>query len=85
MAKIYATGLFTPSDWYWISKDQRIYSSKRNALVYVYDPGYLAFVAQFGAATAWPTDVSGNQTNAALQEMLTIYGINVVIPTYTVA
>lgn len=79
------TGLFNPNDWYWISTDQRVYSSKRNALVYLYDPGYLAFVAKFGAATPWPKDINGNQTNQALQDALAAYGITVVIPTFTVA
>ncbi len=73
--------LFDPNDWYWISTDGRIYSSARNKIVYSYDFAYVAFLQAHGAATPWPKDASGQQTNAALQAVLLTYGINVTIPT----
>ena len=63
------------ADWYWKANDGRVYSSKRSALIYPYDSGYLAFVAKYGAASPWPIDAQGNQTNQALREVLSAYGI----------
>lgn len=69
--------LYSPTDWYWRADDGRIYSSRRNALVYAYDSGYLDFVAQRGGATPWPRDAAGQQTTAALQDVMSQYGITV--------
>jgi hypothetical protein len=65
----------TLADWHWKANDGRVYSSKRGALVYPYDSGYLAFVAKYGAASPWPVDAQGNQTNQALADVLAAYGI----------
>ena len=72
-----ATIPFNGNDWYWATTDgsKRIYSSKRNAYVYPYDTAYLAFVAAQGGTTPWPVDTSGNQTTAALQDVVKQYGI----------
>jgi len=66
---------FNPMDWYWLNQDGRIYSSKRNALVYSYDSAYLAFVAANGGVSPWPIDINGLQTTAALQAVVGNYGI----------
>jgi sarcosine oxidase gamma subunit len=67
---------FTPNNWYWTANDGvRVYSSAKNALVYPYDTGYLSFVAQQGGQTPWPVDISGNQTTAALAQVMAAYGI----------
>jgi hypothetical protein len=66
---------YTPLSWCWLATDGRIYSSARNALVYPYDPTYLAFVAQNGAASPWPVDVSGKQTTASMQAVMAQYQI----------
>ena len=71
------THMFKASDWYWIATDGRIYSSKRNRLVYPYDPAYLAFVASTSKATPWPSDASGVQSAQALVDTLALYGITV--------
>ena len=65
----------TLADWYWQASDGRVYSSKRGALVYPYDSGLKAFVGQHGAASPWPRDAQGSQTNQALREVLSAYGI----------
>jgi hypothetical protein len=67
--------LFNPLDWYWYTLDGRIYSSKRNVLVYAYDSAYLAFIAVHGAATPWPIDGQGKQTTASLQTLMSKYQI----------
>jgi hypothetical protein len=66
---------YDPRSWYWTAADGRIYSGGRNALVFGTDPGYLAFTQTVGGTTPWPADTSGAQTAAALQEVLTPYGI----------
>jgi hypothetical protein len=71
---------FNPADWYWLASDGRVYSSKRNALVYSYDSPYMAFVAAKGAASPWPVDANGQQTTAALGAVLAAYGITIAIP-----
>jgi hypothetical protein len=67
--------VYTPLNWYWINSDGRIYSSARNILVPPYDAGYMAFVAKNGAATSWPVDINYKQTTAALQAVMSQYGI----------
>jgi len=67
---------YTPLNWYWAASDGvRVYASARNALVYHYDTGYLAFLATNGMATPWPVDANGQQTTAALQAVVGQYGI----------
>jgi len=66
---------FNAIDWYWIAQDGRIYGSKKNAMVYPYDPGYLNFLSKHGQASPWPIDVSGAQTTASLQAVMTYYGV----------
>ena len=68
-------GLYNPLDWYWLASDGRIYASARNALVYHYDSGFLAFTARNGGCPPWPTDINGKQTTAALQAVMSQYGI----------
>lgn len=68
----------TPSatNSYWAASDGvRIYSSARNVLVYPYDFGLLAFIAQYGKPIPWPIDTNGKQTTASLQAVMTQYGI----------
>lgn len=64
---------YNPLNSYWIAQDGRIYSSKKNALVYYYDPGYVAFVATYGAAYPWPVDANGKQTTASMQQVMSQY------------
>jgi len=67
------------TDWYWLASDGRIYSSARNALVYSYDSAYLAFVAKHGGCTPWPGDANGQQTMAAMQDVMSPYGVTISI------
>jgi hypothetical protein len=65
---------YNPYDWYWLADDQRVFSSARQIIVPVDDPDYVNFQA-VAAPTAWPRDNAGNQTDAALQDVLTPYGV----------
>jgi hypothetical protein len=65
---------FNPANWYWLADDGRVYSSARQIVVNVSDPGYVAWVAA-NTATPWPRDGAGNQTDAALQDVVAPYGL----------
>ncbi|WP_316191600.1 MULTISPECIES: DUF4376 domain-containing protein [unclassified Bradyrhizobium] len=73
---------FDPFDWYWIAADGRVWSSKAAALVAANDEAYVAWATGGNAATPWPTDASGAQTTAALQEVLSPYGLWVDLKAY---
>lgn len=77
--------MFNVKDWYWLASDGRVYSSARLAQLTTSDAGYQAFVAANGGAGSWPQDASGNQTLAALQEVLSAYGAYVDLKAYTAA
>jgi hypothetical protein len=62
-------------DWYWKADDGRVYSSAQQAIVTEADESFVTFNGEGGTPTRWPVDESGEQTNAALQEVLTPYGL----------
>mgnify|MGYP005810366247 CR=1 FL=1 len=64
---------FTPSDWYWRASDGRVFSSARQLVVSSADSAYAAWQVAGNSATAWPKDSEGNETTAALQEVLAPY------------
>lgn len=68
--------MFNPRDWYWAREDGAIYGSARGALLTADDTAYSEWLASGGIATRWPVDVAGAQTDAALQEVLTTYGLH---------
>jgi len=73
--------MFNPNNWYWVADDGRVFASGRQLIVDTSDPNY---VASAGMATSqWPRDEAGNQTNAALQEVLRPYNIFVDLTYYT--
>jgi len=63
-----------PINWYWLAEDDRVFASARQRVVTVEDEGYLAWRTD-AAPTPWPRDDDGVQTDAALQAVLTPYGI----------
>lgn len=64
-------------DWYWLSDNGQIYGSARQAKVQKGDVAYSAWMEDGTLPTPWPTDESGSQTDAALQDVLTPYGLSV--------
>jgi hypothetical protein len=65
--------MFNPYAWYWLADDGRIFSSKNQAQVPSSDQGYTDFIAT-ESPTPWPRDDT-NQTDVALQDVLTSYNI----------
>lgn len=71
---------FNPKNSYWLgSPDGRsspiIYSSLGARVVPSDDPGYVRFLSVNGAAIPWPCDESGVATAAALDTVLTSFGL----------
>jgi hypothetical protein len=68
-------GSFIPHNWYWLSDDGRLYSSRRQIITTEADEEYQAWLdAGQGAATIWPRDDDGEQTQASLQAVLDTFG-----------
>ena len=75
--------MYNPTDWYWKkSGADNVYSSKRMALVPLTDEAYLVHYDAEDGVSAWPRDAAGNQTDAALQEILDPYNIDVTLISY---
>lgn len=66
---------FNPHAWFWLAEDGRVFDSARALIVDNEDAAYAAWVADGGRATPWPRDDADDQTDAALQDVLTPYGM----------
>lgn len=66
-----------PRDWYWRASDGRLYSSAAQDLVDENDATFTAWTDAGGLPTTWPRNDAGTQTEAALVDVLTPYGIYV--------
>ncbi len=69
--------MFNPHDWYWQADDGRVFSSFYSDLVKKGDSRFKDWKEAGGTATRWPQDAEGNQTDAALDAVLHLYGISV--------
>jgi hypothetical protein len=73
---------FNPANWYWLASDGRIMSSASRSIVPANDPTYGLWLTGGNSPTPWPSDTTGGQTIAALQDVLTPCGIYVDLGTY---
>ena len=65
-----------PFDHYWLRDDGAVFSSAKQALVPADDPDFVAWLAIDGHyTTVWPRDDAGAQTDQALNDVLTPYGL----------
>lgn len=69
--------MYDPLSHYWKAEDGRIFSSAKIALIEEADLDFVAWLAAGYRPTPWPCDAQGAQTNAALQDVLTPYGLYV--------
>jgi hypothetical protein len=67
--------MIDPFNWFWLADDNRVYGSAKQIITTDTDPDYVAWVGAGGVATIWPRDDAGNQTNAALQDVLAPYNL----------
>lgn len=67
---------FNPFDWYWVKPDGvTLYKSRAQGYVTATDADYKAWSADGSAPTLWPKDMSGVQTDAAMQAVLSDHGL----------
>lgn len=67
--------MFLPNNWYWLADDGRLFSSARTSLVQEDDLEFLEWLEGGINPTRWPCDSEGEQTEAALQDVLAPYGL----------
>ena len=72
---------YTPSRWYWLSADGRIYSSAKQAIITEKDKDFVAWKEAGNLPTPWPKDDEGKETDAALSDVLARYGLRLFPPT----
>lgn len=68
---------YNPFDWYWRADDGRVFSSARGTTVAAGDAVFVAWGEDGTEPTRWPRDEADGQTDAALQDVLTPYGLHV--------
>ncbi|MEP9376218.1 hypothetical protein ABLE91_05870 [Aquabacter sp. CN5-332] len=72
-------------NYYWRADDGRIFSSAAGVIVSDADAGYLSFVEAFGGPCPWPRDETGEQSDAALEEVLAQHGLSLYPPSPALA
>ena len=66
---------YTPTNWYWIAENGRIYSSAKQAIITSNDDDFLKWQASGYLPTPWPKDAHGQQSDAALAEVIAPFGL----------
>ncbi len=66
---------YTPENWYWIDDAGRLYSSLVEALVEEDSAAFQSWLESGNHPTPWPRDEAGDQTDAALLEVIGPYGL----------
>jgi hypothetical protein len=74
--------MFNVYDNFWLADDNRVFGSAKQIISDTSDPDYVAWSNSF-FASPWPRDGAGNQTNAALQDVLTPYNLFIDLVYYT--
>lgn len=73
---------FLAENWFWISGDgARIYSSVNQAIVGKDEKEFLAWQEAGNRPTPWPKNADGKETDEALAEVLSGYGLRMFPPT----
>ncbi len=66
---------YTPTNWYWIAENGRIYSSAKQAIITSKDDAFIKWQASGYLPTPWPKDAQGQQSDAALAEVIEPFGL----------
>ena len=66
---------------FWLADDGRVYGSSTETITNTSDPNYVAWIAN-NVPTPWPRNTAGNQTDPALQDVLTPYNLFVDLAAY---
>ena len=66
---------YTPTNWYWIAENGRIYSSAKQAIINSKDDAFIKWQASGYLPTPWPKDAQGQQSDSALAEVIAPFGL----------
>jgi hypothetical protein len=66
---------YTPENWYWIDDTGRLYSSLAESLVEEDNAAFQSWLESGNHPTPWPRDEAGDQTDTALLEVISSYGL----------
>ncbi len=69
----------------WEATDGRVYSSAAGSLIAKTAQAYKTWTKLFGPPGTWPRDANGNETDAALQEVLSQHGLFIDLIVYAAA
>ena len=72
---------YTPSNWYWLATDGRIYSSAKQAIISEKDKDFVNWKEAGNLPTPWPKDDEGKETDDALAAVLAASGLRLFPPT----
>lgn len=67
--------IYNPNNWYWLADDGRLYSSSIGQLLPTNNEAFEEWLSLGGLPTPWPRDDEGNQTEDALQAVLSQHGL----------
>jgi len=70
-------------DNYWLADDGRVFGSAKQVITTSSDPDYVAWTGANNVPNAWPRDAAGNQTDAALDQVVGQHLIFVNLKYYT--
>lgn len=68
---------YDPFNWYWLRDDGAIYSSATQSIVSASNSAHKAWVKAGGIVTRWPVDDAGEQTDAAMLDVVSPYGLRI--------
>ncbi len=77
--------IYNPLNWYWRRDDGVIYSSAAQTVIADDDARYIEWQEAGGRPTRWPETDTGEQSDAALQDVLSVYGVVVALDEVTAA
>jgi hypothetical protein len=73
---------YNPYNNYWLADDGRVWGSIKQTITTTDDPDYVEWLKHNSAATPWPRDLSGQQTEAELQSVVGPLGMFVNLKYY---
>lgn len=74
--------MYNPVDWYWLMESGDVYSSARQVTCPPTDQEFMDWLAQGGQPSPYPRDEAGNESEAELATVLSVYGIAIGLSAY---
>jgi hypothetical protein len=74
--------MYNPFDWYWLAGDGQLFSSARQMTCPPSDQQYKDWLTKGHQPTPYPKDEAGDESEAELAAVLSVYGIAIGLPAY---